>query len=161
MLSGLFRRTVPRLYSSRDFRLLILTPAARRTLIDPSMPVSPAPTKRKAAVSADGTASKKKAAAAAKPDNADLWSGGDGAAATGISIGGGGPLVNPKRMRPLKKGPVGPGPVIYWMSRDQRMADNWALIHAAETAAKSGSAVAVAFNIVSTNFSMNLLEQAQ
>lgn len=59
-----------------------------------------------------------------------------------------GKLVNSKRIRPLKEGPVGQGPVIYWMSRDQRMADNWALLHAAEVAAEKGTAVAVAFNLV-------------
>jgi deoxyribodipyrimidine photo-lyase len=60
----------------------------------------------------------------------------------------GGKLVNKKRMRPLKEGPVGLGPVIYWMSRDQRMADNWALLHAAEVAVEKGTSVAVAFNLV-------------
>eukprot|EP00891_Asterochloris_glomerata_P000939 jgi/Astpho2/939/Aster-00776 len=34
------------------------------------------------------------------------------------------------------------------MSRDQRVQDNWALLHAAEQAAKSGAGVAVAFNLV-------------
>eukprot|EP00798_Chlamydomonas_sp_ICE-L_P018200 gene18200-24642_t len=52
-------------------------------------------------------------------------------------------LVHPNRVLPLKKGVVGKGPVIYWMSRDQRMKDNWALIYAAEQAAKTGSPVAV------------------
>ena len=34
------------------------------------------------------------------------------------------------------------------MSRDQRMRDNWALLHAAEAAQASGGRVAVAFNLV-------------
>ena len=34
------------------------------------------------------------------------------------------------------------------MSRDQRVRDNWALLHAAEAAAKRGVPVAVAFNLV-------------
>lgn len=34
------------------------------------------------------------------------------------------------------------------MSRDQRMADNWALLHACEVAKKNGQPVAVAFNLV-------------
>lgn len=34
------------------------------------------------------------------------------------------------------------------MSRDQRMKDNWALLHAFELAAESGGSVAVAFNLV-------------
>jgi deoxyribodipyrimidine photolyase len=36
------------------------------------------------------------------------------------------------------------------MSRDQRVNDNWALLYACEVAAKSGSPVAVAFNLVSS-----------
>lgn len=34
------------------------------------------------------------------------------------------------------------------MSRDQRVVDNWALIHACEVAASKGVPVAVAFNVV-------------
>lgn len=34
------------------------------------------------------------------------------------------------------------------MSRDQRVRDNWALLYAAEAAAKRGVPVAVAFNLV-------------
>lgn len=34
------------------------------------------------------------------------------------------------------------------MSRDQRVRDNWALLHAAELAAQNGAPVAVAFNLV-------------
>mmetsp|Transcript_1923 Transcript_1923/g.5720 ORF Transcript_1923/g.5720 Transcript_1923/m.5720 type:complete len:549 (-) Transcript_1923:2173-3819(-) len=57
-------------------------------------------------------------------------------------------LVQPKRWKELKGGEVGEGPVIYWMSRDQRAKDNWALLHAFELAAESGGSVAVAFNLV-------------
>jgi hypothetical protein len=60
----------------------------------------------------------------------------------------GGELVNGKRIQALKAGSVGSGPVIYWMSRDQRVADNWALLHAAEVAKSTGAPVAVAFNLV-------------
>ncbi|KAI3433882.1 hypothetical protein D9Q98_003684 [Chlorella vulgaris] len=57
--------------------------------------------------------------------------------------------VNPRRMHELRKGAVeGEGPVIYWMSRDQRVRDNWALLHAAAEASKRGVPVAVAFNLV-------------
>ncbi|KAG2489952.1 hypothetical protein HYH03_011582 [Edaphochlamys debaryana] len=62
-----------------------------------------------------------------------------------------GQLVHPKRVRVLKEGTVGKGPVVLWMSRDQRVADNWALLYAAEQAlaAAGGEAqVAVAFNLV-------------
>ena len=37
------------------------------------------------------------------------------------------------------------GNVIYWMSRDQRAKDNWALIHALEQAKEQGSQLAAAF----------------
>ena len=59
-------------------------------------------------------------------------------------------LVNRKRIQKLKAGEVGAGPVIYWCSRDQRAADNWALIHACETAASTGAPVVVAFSLVTT-----------
>jgi deoxyribodipyrimidine photo-lyase len=63
----------------------------------------------------------------------------------------GGPLVHPRRVRVLSKGPAAApasGPVLYWMSRDQRAADNWALLHALEAAGKSGAPVAVVFNLL-------------
>ena len=65
--------------------------------------------------------------------------------------------VNAARVRSLKSTPDAPtptnkttttGPVIYWMSRDQRVRDNWALLYACQQAAKSGAPVAVAFNLV-------------
>nr|XP_011463773.1 PREDICTED: deoxyribodipyrimidine photo-lyase-like [Fragaria vesca subsp. vesca] len=59
--------------------------------------------------------------------------------------------VQPGRFRVLKQGtkPVEPnlGPVVYWMFRDQRVKDNWALIHAVEEANKAHVPVAVAFNL--------------
>ncbi|XP_059657430.1 deoxyribodipyrimidine photo-lyase isoform X2 [Cornus florida] len=39
------------------------------------------------------------------------------------------------------------GPVVYWMFRDQRLKDNWALIHAVDQANKANAPVAVAFNL--------------
>eukprot|EP00884_Botryococcus_braunii_P017486 jgi/Botrbrau1/4420/Bobra.0348s0010.1 len=56
--------------------------------------------------------------------------------------------VHPNRVRSLNANKIKDGPVIYWMSRDQRVNDNWALLYACEVAAKSGSNVAVAFNLV-------------
>lgn len=57
--------------------------------------------------------------------------------------------VHPARVRVLHPG-GGPeaaarGPVVYWMLRDQRLADNWALLHAAGLAAASAAPLAVAF----------------
>lgn len=37
------------------------------------------------------------------------------------------------------------GPVVYWMSRDQRTPDNWALIYAQERALEQGASLAVIF----------------
>ncbi|OIV94601.1 hypothetical protein TanjilG_06627 [Lupinus angustifolius] len=55
------------------------------------------------------------------------------------------------RIRTLKEGLTHsdgkPGPVVYWMFRDQRIRDNWALIHAVHQANKSNVPVAVVFNL--------------
>jgi deoxyribodipyrimidine photo-lyase len=49
------------------------------------------------------------------------------------------------RARPLKEGNPAAGPVLYWMSRDQRAADNWALHFAQETALERRVPLAVVF----------------
>merc|ERR1712137_1472422 len=41
-----------------------------------------------------------------------------------------------------------PGPVVYWMSRDQRAEDNWALLFAREIAEDRNVPVSVVFNLV-------------
>jgi deoxyribodipyrimidine photo-lyase len=38
--------------------------------------------------------------------------------------------INPLRTHLWRTGPGGRGPVVYWMSRDQRIRDNWAFLHA-------------------------------
>ncbi len=53
--------------------------------------------------------------------------------------------VNPKRIRILGDAPIGKGPVIYWMSRDQRVNDNWALLYAQELANRNEAALATIF----------------
>ena len=53
--------------------------------------------------------------------------------------------VNPRRVRTLHQGDVEKGPVVYWMSRDQRVSDNWALTYAQELSDEHDSALAVAF----------------
>lgn len=40
-------------------------------------------------------------------------------------------------------------PVVYWMSRDQRVSDNWALVHAQELANDRDRPLVVVFNLVS------------
>ncbi|OPY50449.1 MAG: Deoxyribodipyrimidine photo-lyase [Methanosaeta sp. PtaU1.Bin112] len=56
--------------------------------------------------------------------------------------------VNPRRIRALRKESHSKGPVIYWMSRDQRVRDNWALLFARELARKNDTCLAVAFCLV-------------
>ena len=55
------------------------------------------------------------------------------------------PQVNKKRIHHLNGKSIGRGAVIYWMSRDQRVNDNWALLHAAELASELETRVIVAF----------------
>ena len=43
-------------------------------------------------------------------------------------------MIHPGRVRCLNKIQQTPGPVLYWMSRDQRVADNWALLFAQQLA---------------------------
>jgi deoxyribodipyrimidine photo-lyase len=59
-----------------------------------------------------------------------------------------GKMVKRERIRILKEGQKGPGPVVYWMSRDQRVSDNWALLYAQEIAVKTGVPLAVIFCLV-------------
>ncbi len=58
--------------------------------------------------------------------------------------------VNPKRVRTLSTHAIRPGPIIYWMSRDQRVQDNWALLYAQELARKHNTTVQVVFCLVPT-----------
>ncbi len=53
--------------------------------------------------------------------------------------------VNPLRIMKLKSGPESAGPVVYWMSRDQRIDDNWALIHAQDLALAGGRSLRIVF----------------
>ena len=53
--------------------------------------------------------------------------------------------VDPRRIRKLNEKPAGKGPVVYWMSRDQRASDNWALLYAQDLALHSNSALVVVF----------------
>jgi deoxyribodipyrimidine photo-lyase len=54
-------------------------------------------------------------------------------------------MVNSARVRPLNEASPGPGPVIYWMSRDQRVRDNWALLYAQELALSLKQPLGVVF----------------
>ena len=55
--------------------------------------------------------------------------------------------VDQERSRLLQKGQLGDGPVVYWMSRDQRAHDNWALLYAQERALALHKDVTVVFCI--------------
>jgi len=56
--------------------------------------------------------------------------------------------LNRERIHIVNPGETASGPVVYWMSRDQRVNDNWALIHAANEARKRRAPLAVVFNLV-------------
>ncbi len=56
--------------------------------------------------------------------------------------------MNLKRVRQLNNSGGKRGPVVYWMSRDQRVKDNWALIYAAEISKKENTALTVIFCLV-------------
>jgi deoxyribodipyrimidine photo-lyase len=57
-------------------------------------------------------------------------------------------LINKKRNRLLQNGTETNGPVVYWMSREQRVHDNWALLYAQQLALEKKKPLAVIFNLV-------------
>jgi deoxyribodipyrimidine photo-lyase len=58
--------------------------------------------------------------------------------------------MNSKRIRILREGQTRAGTVVLWMSRDQRVNDNWALLFAQELAMKEQSFLAVVFCVAPT-----------
>ena len=56
--------------------------------------------------------------------------------------------MNENRIRLLQKGNETTSPVIYWMSRDQRVHDNWALLFAQKLAKEKNTSLMVIFNLV-------------
>ena len=56
--------------------------------------------------------------------------------------------MNPKRVRTLKAGDINKGPVVYWMSRDQRTRDNWALLCSQEMSQREKVPLTVVFCLV-------------
>ncbi|MGE0088580.1 MAG: deoxyribodipyrimidine photo-lyase [Bacteroidales bacterium] len=54
---------------------------------------------------------------------------------------------NKHRVRELKSGKKQSGPIVYWMSRDQRVADNWALTYAVLKANESKFPLIVIFSL--------------
>jgi deoxyribodipyrimidine photo-lyase len=57
-------------------------------------------------------------------------------------------MINEKRIRLLQKGIETNGPVVYWMSRDQRVHDNWALLFAQQLAIEKKKSLVVVYNLV-------------
>jgi len=53
--------------------------------------------------------------------------------------------VDSRRIRTLRSGTPGQGPVVYWMSREQRIQDNWALVYAQERAVSASRGLVVLF----------------
>ncbi len=58
--------------------------------------------------------------------------------------------INPSRIRLLKEGTRKTGPVVYWMSRDQRISDNWALLFTQELAIRYKQPSIVIFCLVNS-----------
>ncbi len=54
-------------------------------------------------------------------------------------------MIKPSRVKNLKDCQAGAGPVVYWMSRDQRAEDNWALLFAQDLAIENKRSLAVFF----------------
>ncbi len=54
-------------------------------------------------------------------------------------------MTDSRRIRVLREAPAGKGPVVYWMSRDQRAGDNWALLHAQDVAIGRRAPLVAAF----------------
>jgi deoxyribodipyrimidine photo-lyase len=57
-------------------------------------------------------------------------------------------LINEKRVRLLQNGNETNGPIVYWMSRDQRVLDNWALLFSQKLALEKKKSLVVIFNLV-------------
>ena len=53
-----------------------------------------------------------------------------------------------KRVRKIRDRPYQGGTVVYWMSRDQRISDNWALQHAIDLAKQKDVELCIAFCLV-------------
>ena len=56
--------------------------------------------------------------------------------------------VDEARIHTLRDAPDRTGPVIYWMSRDQRAQDNWAMLYAQQEAIRRRTALVVVFCLV-------------
>jgi len=57
-------------------------------------------------------------------------------------------FMKSERVRLLQDGTETIGPIVYWISRDQRVQDNWALLYAQKLAIEKNKPFAVVFNLV-------------
>ncbi len=57
-------------------------------------------------------------------------------------------MINPNRIRLLQNGQIKKGPVVYWMSRDQRLHDNWAVYFAQQLAEEKQENFCIVFCLV-------------
>ena len=64
--------------------------------------------------------------------------------------------VDERRVRSLNTKLAGSGPVLYWMSRDQRVEDNWALLYAQKKALERKVPLMVIFNLFTIPARANL-----
>ncbi len=65
-----------------------------------------------------------------------------------VALEAGGNSIDHRRLRRLNEEPQAAGLVVYWMSRDQRLHDNWALLYAQELALELKQPLAVVFCLV-------------
>jgi deoxyribodipyrimidine photo-lyase len=64
--------------------------------------------------------------------------------------------MNGDRAVRMRGGEPGAGPVVYWMSRDQRALDNWALLYAQDMAMKKKVPLLVSFSLANDYLGANL-----
>jgi deoxyribodipyrimidine photo-lyase len=55
--------------------------------------------------------------------------------------------MDQRRIRKLQQGTEGEGPVVYWMDREQRIFDNWALFACVRLAKQKGVGVEIVFHL--------------
>jgi deoxyribodipyrimidine photo-lyase len=56
--------------------------------------------------------------------------------------------IKKTRIRRVNENPVGEGPIVYWMNREIRAEDNWALLYAQELALEHKKPLVVVYNLV-------------
>ena len=57
-------------------------------------------------------------------------------------------MINESRIKYLNEVPTGNGPIVYWMSRDQRVDHNWALLYAQQLAMQNNLPLFVVFTLM-------------